>query len=110
MQSTTQKNHGWLNSAIIPLAAVLLTIAMSVSAFAQQPGDLDTTFGNGGKLTDWSGSATDVAIQPDGKIVAVGANGWFAIARYNSDGTPDTNFGGGTGSTAPAEFPSNSSV
>jgi uncharacterized delta-60 repeat protein len=63
-------------------------------------GTLDSTFGTGGKvLTSFGGSlsaASDVAIQPDGKIVAVGiANGDFGIARYNSDGSLDAGFGTG---------------
>jgi uncharacterized delta-60 repeat protein len=70
-------------------------------------GDLDTSFGVGGKVvTDVSqaGSsdefAHDVAIQPDGKIIAVGqavnsTNGTsdFAVIRYNPDGSLDTSFG-----------------
>lgn len=40
----------------------------------------------------------DLAIQPDGKLVAVGrvwleGNFGFAVARYNSDGSLDTGFG-----------------
>ena len=39
-----------------------------------------------------------MAIQADGKIVAVGTAGeprrQFALARYNSDGTLDATFGG----------------
>jgi uncharacterized delta-60 repeat protein len=41
---------------------------------------------------------TDVAIQPDGKIVAVGfASGDFTVARHTADGAPDPGFGGGDG-------------
>jgi uncharacterized delta-60 repeat protein len=63
-------------------------------------GTLDTTFGSDGKvLTSFGGSlsaAADVAIQPDGRIVAVGiANGDFGVARYNSDGSLDSGFGSG---------------
>ena len=63
-------------------------------------GALDTTFGSGGKvLTSFGGSlsaAADVAVQPDGKIVAVGiANGDFGVARYNGDGSLDSAFGSG---------------
>jgi uncharacterized delta-60 repeat protein len=35
-----------------------------------------------------------VAIQPDGKIVVTGGASSMVIARYNSDGTPDTTFAG----------------
>jgi uncharacterized delta-60 repeat protein len=66
-------------------------------------GTLDGTFGTGGRVsTGFLGdrdSATAVAIQGDGKIVAVGsANGTdyeFALARYNPDGTLDGTFGSG---------------
>jgi uncharacterized delta-60 repeat protein len=68
-------------------------------------GDLDPSFGNGGKVTtDFSGNndvATCVAIQADGKIVVGGTstdpagNSDFALARYNTDGSLDTNFGSG---------------
>ena len=71
-------------------------------------GDLDPTFGNGGKLTTiFAGgsppyaSAYALAIQTDGKVVAVGAasigpgNIAFAVARYNGDGNLDSGFGTG---------------
>ena len=51
-------------------------------------GSLDTTFGPGGVVTtefDGSAAAAKTAIQPDGKIVAVGYSGTdFALARYTS--------------------------
>lgn len=67
-------------------------------------GVLDTTFGAAGKVrTDFGASDLDIAysaaLQSNGKIVAAGAatfnNGTeqdFAIARYNQNGTLDTNF------------------
>lgn len=61
------------------------------------------SFGNQGKvITDfnrWSDAVNDIAIQPDGKIVAVGYAGLpdstraFGMARYNPDGTLDNTFG-----------------
>ncbi len=74
-------------------------------------GTLDTSFGNAGNglvLTDFGGvtdSASGLAIQTDGKIVAAGISRAnlssqpdFALARYNVDGTLDTSFGNaGTG-------------
>lgn len=67
-------------------------------------GTLDSTFGGGGKVRIGVGvfaSARAVALQPDGKIVIVGtsssgsfSNFDFAIARINSDGTPDPTFNG----------------
>ena len=60
-------------------------------------GTLDPGFGIGGKVfTDFGGSdgAADVALQPDGKIVAAGGDPThIAIARYNANGTPDVLFG-----------------
>ena len=69
-------------------------------------GSLDTSFGSAGKVTTNFNGFTDkaegVAIQSDGKIVVVGsaapANGVstdFGIARYDSNGAPDTSFGSG---------------
>ena len=65
-------------------------------------GSLDTSFsGDGKQTTDFGGSAgaRDVALQGDGKIVAVGGAGGaassdFALARYNPNGSLDTSFSG----------------
>jgi uncharacterized delta-60 repeat protein len=68
-------------------------------------GKRDLSFGVNGKVrTDFPGLAaviSAVAIQPDGKIVVAGGAfplftflGDFVLARYNSDGSPDTTFGG----------------
>jgi uncharacterized delta-60 repeat protein len=61
-------------------------------------GSPDTSFGTGGfVVTDFSGAsdrANAVAIQADGKIVAAGSSDtFFALVRYNPDGTLDTSFG-----------------
>lgn len=62
-------------------------------------GILDNTFGTGGKVTTTMAGndyVNAIALQTDGKIVAVGgANGYFGIARYTSDGALDTTFGTG---------------
>src|SRR5207302_934197 len=76
-------------------------------------GSLDTSFGSGGMVTTpigniiaadlpYGGVANAVAIQPDGTIVAAGANlvpypgrGNFALVRYDSDGSLDSSFGNG---------------
>lgn len=72
----------------------------SVSAFAQgTAGDLDPTFGTGGKVsTDFAVGFSDLAsavvLQSDGKIATAGGAGVdFGLARYNADGTLDTTFG-----------------
>jgi uncharacterized delta-60 repeat protein len=68
-------------------------------------GSLDATFGAGGRVTTTipdAGSFTDIAVQPDGKIVAAGTvtnfqnnQERFVIARYNSNGSLDNTFGSG---------------
>ena len=64
-------------------------------------GTLDANFGTAGKVTTDIGTgesyAYGVAIQSDGKIVAAGVkNGYyFALVRYNTNGTLDTTFGTG---------------
>jgi uncharacterized delta-60 repeat protein len=67
-----------------------------------QNGSLDITFGNrGGIVSGVQGLAQGVALQPDGRIVIVGADGtWsgrgdFILARFNSNGRPDPAFGTG---------------
>ena len=78
-------------------------------ALARYKGDgaLDMTFDGDGRVTTMVASddeARGVAIQRDGKIVAVGlacnlciAGPDFGLARYNTNGSLDTVFGGGDG-------------
>ena len=62
-------------------------------------GSLDSGFNGSGKLTaglNTSLNANPLLLQPDGKLVLAGwANGNFAVARYNADGSVDTGFGNG---------------
>ena len=68
-------------------------------------GNLDATFGTAGLVTTDLGPGMQdegqaVALQADGKIVAagfagVGADGDFALVRYNADGSLDSSFGSG---------------
>jgi uncharacterized delta-60 repeat protein len=66
-------------------------------------GSPDNTFSDDGMLlTDFNGEddfINAVAIQPDGRIVVAGSTMLagrrdFALARYNTDGTPDMSFSG----------------
>lgn len=61
-------------------------------------GSPDSTFNNDGKQTVDFGAAdmaTSIAIQHDGKIVVAGNSATqFAIARYNTNGSPDNTFSG----------------
>jgi uncharacterized delta-60 repeat protein len=83
----------------------MLVLSSLVGTASADAGDLDTSFGSGGKVTtvwnDYS-SAYGVAIQPDGRVVAAGyasdsqnGAGDFALARYKVDGSLDTSFGSG---------------
>lgn len=69
-------------------------------------GTLDGTFGTGGRVsTDFGGNQSEdaqaIAVLPSGKIIVAGngnpANRDFALALYTSNGSLDTNFGGGDG-------------
>src|SRR4051794_3218526 len=93
---------------IVPL--VLAAAFLALPAFAHATaGDLDPTWGGtlgnllGTVTTDVSTAADGInglAIQPDGKIVAVGyahvgavpGLDQFAVTRYNADGSLDTSF------------------
>ena len=99
-----------LSSISLPytLFAVVFSLLIAVGAHpvVAADGDLDTSFGTGGKVvTSFLGQddfVRSVAIQSDGKIVVAGEtkNGTydeFALARYNPDGTLDTSFGNSGG-------------
>jgi len=70
-------------------------------------GTLDSNFGSGGVVVtnfgDSTAAASSLVLQPDGKIVVAGVSGAgpyselndFALARYNSNGSPDQSFGNG---------------
>ncbi len=97
-------NASFLRSLIAVGFSLFVTVdAVPVVA---ADGDLDTSFGTGGKVVTSILSQDDfahsVAIQSDGKIVVAGEtkNGTadeFALARYNADGTLDTSFGNAGG-------------
>jgi uncharacterized delta-60 repeat protein len=83
------------------------SVDMSITRYNAN-GTLDTTFGGGngyvqvdidGTASTTGESGSDVAIQPDGKIVAVGSVGAgvnsVLVVRLNSDGTLDETFGTG---------------
>ena len=63
-----------------------------------QPGTVDSTFGTNGTVTTPVVGFTNlihaIAMQPDGKIIAVGEGGAMHVLRYNANGTLDTSFNG----------------
>jgi uncharacterized delta-60 repeat protein len=82
------------------LAACAISLAGAPPAFAQA-GTLDPSFSGDGKVatnfTSGDDYIWDVAIQADGKIVAGGTSAGgshFALARYGTNGTPDSTFSG----------------
>ena len=87
----TSAGAGWVAAAVLAACPV-------VSAGA---GDLDASFGDGGRVFVDTPNDTDVAagviLQADGKLVIGRANDSaaddFSILRLNADGSPDTSFG-----------------
>ena len=78
-----------------PIAVVL---ALSTAVAVAAPGDLDTSFDGDGKQTvehGGSDQATDVLVQPDGKIFLAGQGTLaedFIVSRLNPNGSLDTSF------------------
>jgi len=99
-------------SSIALVSLLALAIVALPSAAGAAAGDLDPSFGAGGKVaTDFGGSDNGhaVLLQPNGKIIVGGSTSSggtdFALARYTTggildpifgeDGTVTTDFGGG---------------
>jgi len=102
--SNTLKRIGW-KTLLLALALSILTFTIALAA----AGDLDPTFSGDGKVrTNIGGVLVNdygraIAIQPDGKIVAVGdhftnwdpgGKGDFAVVRYKTNGALDSLFSG----------------
>lgn len=77
---------------------------MSGSHFAlvqfNSDGTLDAAFGKGGKVAVDASGATALALQPDGRIIVSGLRDIasetgddFVVFRFNSNGSPDKEFG-----------------
>ncbi len=88
------------------LALAVLTcliLGLLPAAAMARPGDLDPSFGNGGKATIAFGGADaawGTVEQPDGKLVLVGQTATdasspanCAVARLSPNGSPDSSFG-----------------
>jgi uncharacterized delta-60 repeat protein len=85
---------------ILLLLVSLLGLTVITSA---APGDLDLSFGNGGKVISPIGKVSSdyglaTALQSDGKIVVAGRSfdssiSHFMVSRVNPDGSLDTTFG-----------------
>src|SRR5262245_42515997 len=93
--------RGLIARGITRLVRAALLGLLAPAALMAAPGDLDTSFGDGGKvMTDFGAAevAAAMAIQPDGKLVVAGrttANANIALARYLPNGSLDAGFGSG---------------
>ncbi len=76
------------------LAGMVLFDPMEADGAASQ---FDQNFGSGGKVfystVTGTGGNGDIEIQPDGKAVVIGMDG-FEVARFDLNGTPDNTFDG----------------
>ncbi len=85
---------------IMKTATLLITILFLLnSAGFTQPGTLDESFGENGKvICEGFGYCNTSALQADGKIITAGNSGGlvgngFLLVRYNNDGSVDKSFG-----------------
>jgi uncharacterized delta-60 repeat protein len=108
-QSLIGKFGGLLNSLVVRTSILqrfigLSLVFLSLTAIANAaPGDLDPTFGNGGKVVDRATPDTFVEVmtsvneQWNGKIIVggkgFGSSAYSFLARYNQDGTIDNSYG-----------------
>lgn len=103
MNYTTPSNY---LSRPASLASILITIALSITAIAQEPGSLDPSFDGDGKKVESviPGGGDDfggaLLVQPDGKIVTVGESRYgnraaCSATRHFANGTLDPSFGTG---------------
>lgn len=99
-----------MNVSRMTIATVLVALAgllPASGASAAVPGELDPTFGTGGKVQVPIGPeayAGGVAVQADGKIVVTGTpqeSQGFSIARLLPNGSPDPSWGEGGVVTTP---------
>lgn len=90
-----------LTSAAVAVGLAMLLVAVAASPGLAAGGDLDPSFGDGGKvLTDFGGQdeADAALVLPSGKIVVVGGGSapptaGFFLARYKANGDLDPTFG-----------------
>ena len=104
--SLTGTPRGARTRAALTLA--IAATALTPAAASAAAGDLDPSFGTGGKkVLAGTELPLDVYVQPDGKIVEVGGQNvsvtGFLVRRVNTDGSPDKSFDGNGAATA--KFP-----
>lgn len=93
----------------LPIFGTLVLFLLFSNTVFSQAGTLDATFGNGGKVTTFTGIpgvpgnnlVNDSVLQSDGKIILAGNSNSYAdgsaflLARYLPNGALDTTFGTG---------------
>jgi uncharacterized delta-60 repeat protein len=102
--------RSWLYTIASVLICGLVYVSLWPSTVDAAAGDLDTSFGSGGKVfltyglaSDNNTGASGVVLQQDGKIVISGSfssssgsgSSGSALARLNPDGSLDASFGSG---------------
>ena len=86
---------------ILPFLFAAAATFFKTNSVCAQPGTLDSTFGENGKVSFGGANlyVAAVVMQTDGKICAAGSRGYdygdseFVIARFFSDGKVDSSFG-----------------
>ncbi|MEM7345704.1 MAG: delta-60 repeat domain-containing protein, partial [Chloroflexota bacterium] len=82
--------------AIACFFAISFTLIWAMGAQANNPGDLDVTFGGTGvvttSVTNIFPGAQDMVIQSGGEIVVTGGSPDFTVLRYTPLGNLDTSF------------------
>jgi uncharacterized delta-60 repeat protein len=107
----SQRRTSIRNRAFTGVALAVVSLALTPAAASAAAGDLDTSFGTGGKrVLPGTEQPLDVYVQPDGKIITVGGQNsifssfkGFLVRRVNPDGSMDRSFDGD--GTAVATFP-----
>ncbi len=101
MKSSASAARSLLRASVWTVLLSALLVGLQVLPAQAAAGDLDKTYGNGGRVTTNPGNkgwGNQLAIQSDGKILLTGFNGQapaqdFALVRYNTNGKLDITFG-----------------
>jgi uncharacterized delta-60 repeat protein len=98
--TTIQPRDRFSIQAVLAFALALFTPFLAPTLAQAAAGDLDSSFGAGGKVTTDLGGTDDesvsIAIDSQGRIIAAGVGGAtydFTLARYNPNGSLDRSFG-----------------
>ena len=90
----------FISRKVAVLVGLVVATGIGAPGASGQGGTLDPTFSGNGKVSfsfapRGAAGIRDIAVQSDGKLVAVGRRGRnFAVLRFMPDGSLDTTFGG----------------